>query len=252
MMSKRSDKTIVILGDQALVSEYGQVCADAGWNIVGSVNKYSTGTTAPPSFMKPARTIPGTVSAALELTNLDNGIKKTNLQFLERSLPNNSIILSSSVTVTANEQQAWLKSPHRLVGISAFPTLASKALIEVAPSVHTASATVGTAVNFLEKIGKETSIIQDRIGMVMPRIICSLINESCFAAGEHIASAQDIDTAMKLGTNYPFGPFEWANAIGFDHVFAVLHAIHNDLGEERYRIAPLLRQMAYGKRWWKT
>ncbi len=251
-MSKRSDTTIVILGDRALVNEYGQVCADAGLNIVGNINKYSAGKTVLPPFMKPVRTIPRAVSIALELTNLDSSVKKGNLQLLERSLPKNSIIISSSVTVTATEQQSWITSPHRLAGVCAFPTLASKTLIEVAPSVHTATTTVSATAKFFEEIGKETSIVQDRVGMVMPRIICSLINESCFAAGEHIASAQDIDTAMKLGTNYPFGPFEWANAIGFDHVFAVLYAIHNDLGEERYRIAPLLRKMASGKRWWKT
>jgi 3-hydroxybutyryl-CoA dehydrogenase len=70
-----------------------------------------------------------------------------------------------------------------------------------------------------------------------------LINEAAFALGEGVASAQDVDTAMKLGTNYPHGPLEWADQIGLDIVFAALQDIRDALGEERYRPAPLLWQL---------
>lgn len=250
-MAKSSD-IIVILGDHALVKEYGHLCHESGYKVIGAINKHSKEKLTLPTFIKKSTSIPRTITIAIELTNLDIDAKKKNLLFLESKLPSTTVILSSSVTVTALEQQSWLKHQSRLVGICALPTLASKKLIEITASIHTNKHSFSLAIGLLKKLGKETSIVQDRIGMVTPRIICSLINESCFAAAEQIASAKDIDTAMKLGTNYPFGPFEWADAIGFEHVFAVLNSIHKDLGEERYRIAPLLKQIASGERWWKT
>jgi 3-hydroxybutyryl-CoA dehydrogenase len=88
--------------------------------------------------------------------------------------------------------------------------------------------------------------------MVMPRILCMLINEASFALMEEVASPADLDTAMKLGTNYPRGPIEWADRIGIRQVVSVLRALHADLGEERYRISPLLQLMARGEPWWRT
>ena len=87
--------------------------------------------------------------------------------------------------------------------------------------------------------------------MVFPRIVCQIINEAAFALQEEIASPQDIDLAMKLGANYPLGPIEWADRIGMQQVYAVLSALHRDLGADRYRISPLLRQMALSGTWWK-
>jgi 3-hydroxybutyryl-CoA dehydrogenase len=70
-----------------------------------------------------------------------------------------------------------------------------------------------------------------------------IINEAAFALMEGVASAEDIDTAMKLGTNYPLGPLEWADRIGLDQVLAVLEGLQAEYGDDRYRPAPLLRQL---------
>ena len=195
-------------------------------------------------------TIPRNATVAVELTNSDIDIKKKNLQALDKSLSRSSLMLSSSVVHSASEQASWIKQPKRLLGISALPTLLSQKLIELAPTIHTEQTVLTKAQEFFLQLGKEIAVVQDRVGMVMPRILCTLINEALFAVGENIASPSDLDTAMKLGTNYPFGPIEWADKIGFQQVFAALNALHADLGEERYRIAPLLRQMTLGKKWW--
>lgn len=85
-------------------------------------------------------------------------------------------------------------------------------------------------------------IVDDRVGLVMPRIICMIINEAYFTVQEGTATRQDIDLAMKLGTNYPYGPFEWAQLIGVSNVYEVLNAVYNDTHDERYRICPLLKK----------
>ena len=84
----------------------------------------------------------------------------------------------------------------------------------------------------------------DAPGLVLGRITAQLVNEAHFAVGEGVATPQDVDTAMRLGFNYPRGPFEWAEAIGPARVVSVLDALRSELGEERYRAAPSLRRAA--------
>ena len=86
--------------------------------------------------------------------------------------------------------------------------------------------------------------------MVFPRIICQIMNEAAFALQEEIASPRDIDIALKAGAGHPLGPIEWADKIGLEHVVAVLSALQRDLAEDRYRVAPLLKQMVAGGTWW--
>ena len=78
-------------------------------------------------------------------------------------------------------------------------------------------------------------------GGVLERIVCQVINECAFALGEGVGSAEDIDTGMVLGLNYPRGPLAWADEIGLDHVLAVLDGLWEEYREERYRPAPALR-----------
>jgi 3-hydroxybutyryl-CoA dehydrogenase len=79
--------------------------------------------------------------------------------------------------------------------------------------------------------------------LVRARIVCCLINEAVTALMEGVASAADIDLAMKLGTNYPHGPLEWADQIGLDTVLGVMQGLFDEWGEDRYRPSPLLRRM---------
>ena len=81
--------------------------------------------------------------------------------------------------------------------------------------------------------------------MILGRIICQVINEAAFALGEGLGSAEDIDAGMVHGLNYPRGVLAWADAIGLDHVLAVLDGLFLERGEERYRAAPLLRRHAW-------
>lgn len=83
-------------------------------------------------------------------------------------------------------------------------------------------------------------IVADQAGLVTPRVICMIINEAYRTVEEGIATKDDIDKAMKLGTNYPFGPFEWCERIGISHVARLLEVMHRETGEERYKVCDLL------------
>jgi 3-hydroxybutyryl-CoA dehydrogenase len=84
--------------------------------------------------------------------------------------------------------------------------------------------------------------IEDRIGMVTPRVVFMIINEAFFTVQEGTATRDDIDLAMKLGTNYPYGPFEWVKKIGISNVYEILEAIYQDTRDDRYKICPLLKR----------
>jgi hypothetical protein len=86
--------------------------------------------------------------------------------------------------------------------------------------------------------------VPDQLGLVFPRILAMLVNEACFALLEGVASEADIDRALSLGANYPQGPLAWGRQVGYGRILALLDALRHELGEERYRAAPLLRRRA--------
>lgn len=85
-------------------------------------------------------------------------------------------------------------------------------------------------------------VVDDRVGLVTPRIVSMIINEAYYTVQEGTATREDIDQALKLGTNYPYGPFEWCNRIGVKHVYELLEAVYEDTHDERYKICPLLKK----------
>ena len=93
----------------------------------------------------------------------------------------------------------------------------------------------------MKQFGVDFLAVEDRVGMVKSRIIFMIINEASYTLQEGTASIEDIDQAMKLGTNYPFGPFEWCDKIGITAVFETLAALYEDTKDERYKICPLLK-----------
>jgi 3-hydroxybutyryl-CoA dehydrogenase len=249
----RPNKAIVyILGDSPMVEEYVSLCASHGYAVFYDPGEKGLSLqNIDAQLVRKSAKIPPNVSFALELTNLDLEKKRKNLEALDKSLPATTAIASSSVTVSATEQSSWIQYKSRLVGFSALPTLSQSGLVEVAPTVFSPAETVQVVQRFFKSVGKEIELVQDRVGMVFPRIICQVINEAAFALQEEVTSPQDIDLAMRTGADFPLGPVEWADRIGMQQVYAVLTAIQRDLGEDRYRVSPLLRQMALSGTWWK-
>jgi 3-hydroxybutyryl-CoA dehydrogenase len=129
------------------------------------------------------------------------------------------------------------------VGFHILPPLADSRVVELTRTRDTSDAATERAEAFFRTLGKHVEWVGDAPGLVLGRIVCQLVNEGCFALSEDVGSADDVDTAMRLGFNYPRGPLEWADVIGLDHVLTTLDALYEELHEERYRVAPVLRRM---------
>ncbi len=125
-----------------------------------------------------------------------------------------------------------------LIGMNCLPTFINRDLAEL--SVYRDDDKVKVE-KLMNQLNWKYKIVVDRVGMVTPRIIFMIINEACYTVQEGTASINDIDISMKLGTNYPNGPFEWADKIGVKHVYETLEAIYNDTHDERYKICSLLK-----------
>ena len=145
---------------------------------------------------------------------------------------------SLSETVSAHESEPPTET---LFGFCGLPTLLNRPLLEVS-LYHEADREKLAAT--CAALGTDYRVVADRVGLVTPRVICQIINEAYYTVQEGTASRADVDLGMKLGTNYPHGPFAWANAIGTTRVYAVLEALWQDTHDERYKVCPLLKREA--------
>ncbi|WP_161889669.1 3-hydroxyacyl-CoA dehydrogenase family protein [Pontibacter russatus] len=160
-------------------------------------------------------------------------------QRLEQYAPGQVVFCNAAtVQLAALAKAAELEKPCALIGFNGLPTLFNRPVLEASllqPEHEEKLREV------CEKLGTEYLLVEDRVGMVTPRLICMIINEACYTLQEETASIADIDLGMKLGTNYPRGPFEWANEMGVEQVYRVLEAVYEDTKDERYKICPLLK-----------
>jgi 3-hydroxybutyryl-CoA dehydrogenase len=134
------------------------------------------------------------------------------------------------------------------VGFHALPPLHESRLVELTRGPDSSAAAARAAERFFSSLGKATEWVGDAPGLVLGRIVCQVINEAAFALGEGVGSAQDIDAGMVHGLNYPRGILAWADEIGLDHVLGVLDALTLETGDDRYRVAPELRRLAWSGR----
>ncbi len=241
---------VFVVGDNALVAEFSLLCASKGYFVQTTQKILGLLLGETQKRIQKVQTIPQDVALAVEVTNLHLQNKKKNLKSLDQELPPSVPILSASVTSMITEQAGWIKHRDRLMGFCALPGLFDHVLFEVATSVYTSNDTISRIKEFLWSLDREISVVQDRVGMVLPRIACMLVNEAAFAVMENVAQPEEIDLAMELGTNYPQGPLKMGQRIGFDQVLAVLDALCRDLGGDRYRAAPLLRQLCWTRGFW--
>lgn len=161
----------------------------------------------------------------------------------DQSLPPDVPLLVQSADITLSELSAAVQSPERLVGFDGlFFAEGNAATLVAGPKL---SEGVGARVeSFVGTLGLEAEWVKESPALVLPRIVCQLVNEAAFAYLEGVADAETIDLAMRLGVNYPRGPLEWGKALGYGKVLAVLDHLYAEYHEERYRACTLLRRWA--------
>lgn len=150
-----------------------------------------------------------------------------------------TIFLLSAVNITPEEAflKAGLKySGEKIFGINAIPTFLERPILE-ATNPFDLDVALAASAGLRPKI----EWVKSRVGMVTPRVVFMIINEAYYTVQEGTAGKPDIDTAMKLGTNYPKGPFEWCLEAGIDNVYQTLNAVYEDTRDERYKICPQLK-----------
>jgi len=184
-----------------------------------------------------------TTPLVIETYAAENEKKKLVLQKLDQFLSPASVIVTSCLAHSTTELAAWTKNPERVVGFASFYPLKDRKVIELAAGMRSSDNALKAAEQLFNSVGKETIRVKDSAGLTFPRILSLIINEAARALEEGVASAEEIDIAMRLGVNYPQGPLRWADQIGLHEVLAVLEGLQRETGEDRYRPAPLLKKL---------
>jgi 3-hydroxybutyryl-CoA dehydrogenase len=178
------------------------------------------------------------IEAATEKRELKFDIFKN----LDAVVKPEAILATNTSSISITEIAAVTKRADKVAGMHFMNPVPVMKLVEGIRGLETSDETFNTVAAVSEKMGKTFIRAQDYPGFAVNRILMPMINEAVYALYEGVASATDIDTAMKLGTNQPMGPLELADFIGLDTCLAIMNVLHDGLADTKYRPCPLLRQ----------
>ena len=154
-----------------------------------------------------------------------------------------AILASNTSSISITKLAAATARPAQVIGMHFMNPVPLMKLVEVIRGLQTSDDTVMQIVEVCHKMGKQPVEVDDSPGFVSNRILCPMINEAIFALQEGVAKKEAIDKVMQLGMNHPMGPLALADLIGLDVVLAVMEVLQQDLGEDKYRPAYLLKKM---------
>ena len=193
-------------------------------------------------------TVTSDVKAALEGTDfiIEAAPEKVDLKVklfadIEAYAPPAAVVASNTSALSITEIAATLKAPSRVGGMHFFNPVHKMKLIEIVRALESSESTLETIEAVSRRMGKETVLVREAPGFITTRVNASIGNEAFYMLMEGVASARDIDKALKLGLNHPMGPFELVDLVGLDTRLSILEYLHKSMGE-KYRPCPLLAQ----------
>jgi 3-hydroxybutyryl-CoA dehydrogenase len=178
------------------------------------------------------------IEAAPEKEELKLGLMKS----LGEVCRDDAILASNTSSISITKLAAASGRPDRVIGMHFMNPVPVMKLVEIVRGLPTSDATNETVTTLAHRFGKTTIGARDIPGFIVNRMLIPLLNEACYGLYEGLGTASDIDTGVKLGLNHPMGPLELADLIGLDTCLAIAEVLHRELGDDKYRPCPLLRQ----------
>jgi 3-hydroxybutyryl-CoA dehydrogenase len=246
--SAPSSAKVLVVGDQPLAEQLAALLAQSGHPVTLYV--VEGGGVGPTGVERATELAPAAKDAAVavEAVVWPMERKRALVESLDRALPEDATLATLCTAQSTTELASWTTRPARVVGFGALPGVDVPGLVEIAPGLETAPGPLAQVEGLFQATGCEVARVRDDAGLVLARILCLIVNEAAAMLMEGAATARDVDTAMKLGTNYPHGPLEWADLMGVDFVYATLTGLRAEQDEDRYRPCPLLRKMVLAGR----
>ncbi len=154
-----------------------------------------------------------------------------------------TVIATNTSSISITGLAASTGHPERFIGMHFFNPVPLMALVEIIRGLATSDATFAATEELSKRLGKTPICVKNAPGFVVNRILCPMINEAIFVLAEGLATAEDIDNGMRLGTNQPIGPLALADMIGLDTMLSVMEVFYEGFNDPKYRPAPLLKEM---------
>jgi len=191
--------------------------------------------------------IPNDTDLVIEAVFEDKATKLSIFNKLNAIVKPDSIFASNTSSISITELSSTTR-PDKFIGMHFMNPVPMMKLVEIIRGYSTSDETYQTIKSLAEKLGKVPVEVFDYPGFISNRVLMPMINEAIFALMEGVASAEDIDTVMKLGMNHPMGPLTLADFIGLDVCLAIMEVLYNGYNDSKYRPCPLLKKMVAAKK----